>query len=170
MTTRETSRLLLRPFDLSDVTAFFRLGSDPQIIRYVGNTPFPSVEAARDTLEAGALHDYQTHGYGRFACVWKETGEVIGFSGLKFIEQIGETELGYRFVPEFWGLGLATEAGQESIAFARELELFGLIGLVDPENKASAHVLSKLGFQPDGKQDISFWHAGEYADRYSLRL
>jgi RimJ/RimL family protein N-acetyltransferase len=98
-------------------------------------------------MEAAPFHDYATYGYGRFACVWKETGEVIGFSGLKYVPEISDTELGYRFLPEFWGLGLATEAGRASINFARsDLRLQRLVALVHPENVASAKVLTKLGF------------------------
>jgi ribosomal-protein-alanine N-acetyltransferase len=86
-------------------------------------------------------------GYGRFACVWKDTGEVIGFSGLKYLPEINDTELGYRFLPQFWGKGLATEAGRASIDFARtDLGLARLVGLVHPDNHDSAKVLTKLGF------------------------
>ena len=98
-------------------------------------------------MHAAPFQDYATYGYGRFACVWKESGAVIGFSGVKYVPEIGETELGYRFMPEFWGLGLATEAGRASIEFARsDLGLRRLVAMVHPENLASANVLIKLGF------------------------
>ncbi len=98
-------------------------------------------------MHAAPFQDYATYGYGRFACVWKESGAVIGFSGVKYVPEIGETELGYRFLPEFWGRGLATEAGRASIEFARaELGLQRLVALVHPDNHASANVLQKLGF------------------------
>ena len=106
-----------------------------------------SVEAARAYMQAAPFHDYATYGYGRFACVWKETGEVIGFSGVKYVPEVRDTELGYRFLPEFWGMGLATEAGRASIDFARaSLGLQRLVALVHPDNVASANVLTKLGF------------------------
>ena len=90
---------------------------------------------------------YATWGYGRLACVWKATGAVVGFSGVKFVPEIDDNELGYRFLPEYWGMGLATEAGGASIAFARDvLGLKRLVGLVHPDNIASARVLRKLGF------------------------
>jgi RimJ/RimL family protein N-acetyltransferase len=98
-------------------------------------------------METSPFRDYETRGYGRFACVWKATGEVIGFSGIKYVQEIGGNELGYRFFPEFWGLGLATEAGRASIDFARDdLRLGRLVALVHPDNVASARVVTKLGF------------------------
>lgn len=143
----DTGRLLLRKFDERDLEAFFELSSRPEIIRYAQNTPVASREAARELMRTAPFHDYATYGYGRFACVWKETGDVIGFSGVKYVPEISDTELGYRFLPEYWGRGLATEAGRASIDFARtDLRLTRLVALVHPDNVASAGVVTKLGF------------------------
>jgi RimJ/RimL family protein N-acetyltransferase len=143
----DTGRLILRRFTLDDLPAFFQLGSRPEIIRYAQSTPLASLEEARAFMLAAPFQDYSTYGYGRFACVWKESGQVIGFSGLKYVPEIGDTELGYRFLPEFWGMGLATEAGRASIEFARsDLGLERLVAMVHPDNVASASVLTKLGF------------------------
>ena len=149
----DTGRLLLRRFTLDDLPAFYHLASRPEIIRYAQSTPVASLEEARELMKAAPLRDYATHGYGRFACVWKETGEVIGFSGLKFVPEIGDTELGYRFFKEYWGKGLATEAGRASIEFARsDLGLTRLVAMVHPENVASAKVVEKLGFTDLGHE------------------
>jgi ribosomal-protein-alanine N-acetyltransferase len=143
----DTGRLILRWFTTDDLPAFYQLCSRPEIIRYAQSTPLASLEEAREFMQAAPLRDYATYGYGRFACVWKESGEVIGFSGVKYVPEIADNELGYRFFPEFWGRGLATEAGQASIDFARTaLGLRRLVALVHPDNAASASVLVKLGF------------------------
>jgi RimJ/RimL family protein N-acetyltransferase len=143
----DTGRLVLRRFVPDDLDAFYELGSRPEVIRYAQSTPIASREAALEFMKAAPFHDYATHGYGRFACVWKPTGAVIGFSGIKFVPEINDNELGYRFLPEYWGRGLATEAGRASIDFARSvLGLKRLVALVHPENAASARVLDKLGF------------------------
>jgi ribosomal-protein-alanine N-acetyltransferase len=143
----DTGRLILRRFKAEDLQAFYQLGSRPEVIRYAQSTPLASLEAAREFMNAAPFHDYAAYGYGRFACVWKETGAVIGFSGVKYVPEIGDTELGYRFFPEFWGIGLATEAGRASIDFARDdLGLKRLVAMVHPANTASARVLEKLGF------------------------
>ena len=143
----DTGRLVLRRFVPDDLDAFYELGSRPEIIRYAQATPLASREAAREFMHAAPFHDYATYGYGRFACVWKPSGAVIGFSGIKFVPEIADNELGYRFLPEYWSRGLATEAGRASIEFARSvLGLKRLVALVHPDNAASARVLDKLGF------------------------
>lgn len=143
----ETKRLLLRWFTRSDIDAFKELGTHPEVIRYVGNRPFASREAAMETLVSAPLRDYAMYGYGRLACIWKETGQLIGLCGPKFLPDSGDVDLGYRFLPNFWGMGLATESSLAVIEYARQqLDLKRLVGWVHPENGASARVLTKLGF------------------------
>jgi [ribosomal protein S5]-alanine N-acetyltransferase len=169
VTRLETERLVLRWFTLDDIDAYNELGTNPEVIRYVGNEPFASLEVARQTMLAAPLKDYATYGYGRFACVWRQTGQVIGFCGPKFLADTGDVDLGYRFLPNFWGKGLATESSLAVIDYARhELGLQRLVGWVHPDNVASARVLTKLGFSFDRRTrlpDIS----GEF-DLYSKRL
>ncbi|AXT47524.1 MULTISPECIES: GNAT family N-acetyltransferase [Chromobacterium] len=153
----DTGRLILRPFKEDDLDAFYRLGTVAEAIRYVGNTPFGSPEQALQAMRDGPLADYERHGFGRVACVWKDSGEVIGFSGLKYMAAVDAVELGYRFLPEYWGLGLATESGRACLRLARDVyALDRLVGLVHPDNAGSARVLSKLGFAVEGRVSLDF--------------
>ena len=151
----ETPRLILRAFTLDDVDAMYQLMTVPDVIRYVGNKPAQLKQDTLDYLQQHPLRDYQVYGYGRFACVWKETGQVIGFSGIKYLEEISETELGYRFLPEFWRKGLATEAGLAVIDFAQSLGLLRLVAVIHPQNQGSAQVATKLGFHLEGTTKLS---------------
>jgi RimJ/RimL family protein N-acetyltransferase len=164
----ETDRLLLRHFDEGDVDAYFVLGSDPAIIRYTGdpNGGLKSRDDALAVLRARPLADYAKYGYGRWACVDKASGAVIGFAGLKYLEDVQEVDLGYRFVPAFWGRGLATEAARAVLdhGFAR-LGLDCVVGYVAPDNRASMRVLEKLGFA--GPELMLRW--GLHVARYVIR-
>lgn len=151
----ETPRLILRSFTLDDVDAMYQLMTVPDVIRYVGNKPAQSKQDVLEYMQQHPLRDYQVYGYGRFACVCKETGQVIGFSGIKFLEEISETELGYRFLPEVWGKGLATEAGKAVIQFAQGLGLRRLVAVIHPQNEGSKQVASRLGFTLEGKTQLS---------------
>jgi len=151
----ETPRLVLRAFTLADVDAMYQLMTVPEVIRYVGNKPARSKQDTLDYLQQHPLRDYQLYGYGRFACVWKETGQVIGFSGIKYLEEIQETELGYRFLPEFWRKGLATEAGLAVTDFAKSLGLSRLVAVIHPENEGSKQVALRLGFQLESTTSLS---------------
>src|SRR5262249_8110165 len=108
----QTERLLLREFVEADAEAFLALGSDPAVNRYTGDPGLASLEQALEIMRAYPMADYQRHGYGRWACVLKETGQVIGFAGLKYLPELDEVDLGYRLLAAYWGRGLATEASR----------------------------------------------------------
>lgn len=141
----ETERLWLREFCLADADVFARMVGHPEVMRFIAPTLAPA-DAVRH-LEDSAMADYRKHGFGRWAMRLKENGLVIGFAGLKRIEQMGEVDLGFGMFPEYWGRGLAVEAGRALLSYGFEtLELARIIGLVDRENTRSIRALEKLGF------------------------
>lgn len=142
----ETDRLLLREFGEDDVEAYYRLGSDPEVTRYTGTGQLSSIEHALQILRENPLTDYRRDGFGRWACVSKANGEVIGFAGLKRLPELGEVDIGYWLLPAYWGAGLATEAGRAALDYGfGRLKLPRIIGLCDPANRGSIRVLEKLG-------------------------
>jgi RimJ/RimL family protein N-acetyltransferase len=142
----ETDRLTLREFSLQDIEPFFRMVSDPDVTRYTGSSA-QTLEEARQVLEERTLADYRKYGYGRWAAVYKPIAQVIGFAGLKYLDDLGEADLGYRFFKEHWGMGLATEAARAVLAYGfGTLGLKRIIAFADQENQASVRVLEKVGF------------------------
>lgn len=160
----ETERLRHRAMTVDDAEAFFALNSLPAVMRYTGETPVASVEEARAAI--AAYPDFETVGFGRWACVSKATGEVIGFCGLKYLDELDAVDVGYRFLPECWGRGLATEACAATLDFAFEtIGLEEVIALVLPDNAASVRVLEKVGMEPAGQVEFD----GLTALRYRVR-
>ena len=141
----ETTRLRLRLFTHDDLQVMYILGTDPDVIKYA-DTPAKNMEEVRQRLEQGPLADYKKYGYGRFAVELKETGEVIGFCGIKYLPEIDLPEVGFRYMKEYWGRGIGTEAAEVCVGFARDdLKIKKLIALIIPENIASIRVAEKLG-------------------------
>ena len=140
----ETPRLVLRELNTEDASNFYHLNLNPEVIKYTGNPPFKSIEEAKEFLEH--YKEYQKHGYGRWAVLEKNTGNFIGWCGLKFHDE-GYIDLGFRFFQDKWGKGFATESAKACIQYAKDsLNIQELIGRVLPENKGSIRVLEKLGF------------------------
>ena len=129
----ETDRLEHRALTLNDAEAFYALNSNVDVMKFTGEPMTQSVEEAREAI--ADYRDFDERGYGRWACVLKETQQVIGFCGLKYLTDLNEVDVGYRFLPEFWGKGLATEACAASIKFGFDtLGLEKIIGLVLPQH------------------------------------
>jgi RimJ/RimL family protein N-acetyltransferase len=148
MTSIDTERLILRPFTLDDAAAWLPLISLPAVIRYTGDIPATSVEEARELLRTRPLRDYAVHGYGRMAVIEKSSGRLVGFSGLKYLEDLQEVDIGYRFLPDCWGKGYATESASVLMEQGRrEHGVRRIVGMAHPDNAASIHVLEKLGLR-----------------------
>jgi len=152
----ETERLMLREYVEEDAEAFFKVNSDPEVLRFVPDKRLLNVEQARQILVGHPIADYRKYGFGRGACILKSTGEQIGFAGLKYLEELGEVDVAFRLMPNHWGQGLATEAALASVRFGfADLGLKRIIGLVMPENIASVRVLEKTGLRY--AETVTFW-------------
>lgn len=141
----ETERTILREFTEADAPAVYRFNSHPEVVRYTGDKAVESVEQMLEFIKK--YEDYGKYGYGRWAVVYKDTNEVIGFNGLKYLKQWdGLADLGYRFLPEYWGKGIATETSLAVVKYGFEvLKMEKMIGFVQHGNPASAKVLEKCG-------------------------
>ena len=152
----ETDRLLLREYVEEDAEAFFKLNSDPEVLRFVPDKRLLNVEQARQILIDHPIADYRKYGFGRGACILKSTGEQIGLAGLKYLEELGEVDVAFRLMPNHWGQGLATEAALASVRLGfADLGLKRIIGLVMPKNVASVRVLEKTGLRY--AETVTFW-------------
>lgn len=140
----ETERLELRRFSPEDASGFFALNQDPEVIRYTGDVAFLDERAAREFI---AKYDhYERYGFGRWSVSLKESGEYLGFCGLKYSPAQDEVDLGFRFRRACWGRGIATEAGRECLRLGFErYDLQRIVGRAMAANPASLRVLEKLG-------------------------
>ena len=159
----ETDRLLLREFTADDAEAFFAFNGDSEVMRHTGETPSTSVSEVRGLIRD--YPDYRKYGFGRWAVVYKPDQRVVGFNGLKYLEDLREVDIGYRFRVDYWGRGIATESSTAVVRYGFEtLGLERIIGLVLPDNTGSIRVLEKVGMHLDGTID----YCGEKAQRWVL--
>lgn len=143
----ETQRLILRELLLTDAEDMLRLHSHPQVQQYTGEDLITDLEVMRNTI-AARIEGYKKFGYGRWATVLKEGRQFTGWAGLAYLPEFNETDLGYRFLPEFWGRGIATEASRAILSYGFEqLGLKRIVAIAMKENKASIRVMEKTGMQ-----------------------
>lgn len=158
-TTLETERLILRPFQETDLEDLYAYASVEGVGESAGWPHHTSMETSRRVLESFI------RGRNIFAVVWKETGRVIGSLGLheSWTEQEPEyrglrcVEIGYVLAKEFWGRGLMTEAVKRVIRYCfEECCLDALTICHFEENDRSRRVIEKCGFRYVGD---NVWHA-----------
>ena len=113
----ETSRLLLREMTAADRPDLCMILQDKEVM-YAYNGPF-SDEEVNGWLERQTGR-YREWGYGLWAVVLKQTGEMIGQCGVTRQLWNGEEmlEVGYLFRHSHWHQGYATEAARACMEYA----------------------------------------------------
>ena len=165
MKTIETERLILRPFTLDDAQASFQMNTDPEVMKFLGGPFTGTVEDIREMLKKNTLGDYEKHGFGRHAVILKETNEFMGFTGLKYVIELDEVDIGYRLKHKFWRQGFGYESTLPCVDFAfNDLGLDRIISLAKADNIASTNLMQKLGLKYEKEVNIY----DEDADYYAL--
>lgn len=149
----ESQRLIYRPFELSDAQALFEMDSNPNVHKYLWQKPTLDIDESIQIIEM-LQKQYKENGIGRFATILKETGEFIGWTGIKFVNdhiENGNTnfyDYGYRLNEKFWNKGYASEATKTWLDYGfNEININEMNAYTHSENGASNHILSKSGFQ-----------------------
>ena len=144
-----TDRLRLTRPERSDVARTFAIHADERTYRHLPSGVMTSPEDAEALLEVWLAH-WREHDFG-YAAV-RRHGEdlVIGFAGAKHqtLRGVSVLNLYYRFDPDSWGRGLATEAAAGVKAeLSRTHPGLPLVARVARNNPASIAVAERLGLR-----------------------
>jgi len=157
----ETERLLLRPAILADAPFLLDLNSDPEVIRYTGDSSLANLAEAEKLIQESLIVQFNLFKMSRFS-VFHKDGTYLGWCGLKYFSETGDVDLGYRFKKVHWGNGYATEASLRTFKYGfDELNLKKIIAKAMPQNIPSIKVLQKLkmtfrGYVKDPTDPIAF--------------
>lgn len=147
----ETDRLGLREMTNDDFKDLCEILQDPVVMTAYEHA-FEDDEV-RQWLE-NQKKRYRENGFGLWAAVLKETGEMIGQCGLTWQEAGPRRvlEIGYLFKRAFWHNGYATEAAVACKKYA--LEVLGaaeVYSIIRDMNTASQAVAKRNGMTIKGK-------------------
>jgi len=147
----ETERLILRDLEESDAKGIFALDSDPAVHEYLGKKPIKTLKEAEEII-AIVRKQYLTNGIGRWAIIDKNTKDFIGWTGLKYEQNLRKNfsyyDLGYRLRKKYWGKGIASETAFVSLKYGfLTLKLNEICAAVHINNLASNSILQKIGLK-----------------------
>lgn len=143
----ETARLTLRDFVRTDFDAIYAYSSDARVTKYLFFGP-RDLDSTADYLENLLASQVESPRL-RFELAVQEnaSGRVIGACDLSYIES-NVLDLGYMLGLPDWGKGYATELALALIEAAfSDLRAQRVISTVDVNNRASIHVLEKIGMR-----------------------
>ena len=141
----ETERLYLREMRPADFAALCKILQDEKAMyAYEGALDDEEVQKWLDRQ----LSRYQRWGFGLWAVVLKDSGEMIGQCGLTLQLWKGEEvlEIGYLFQRRHWHKGYATEAARACKQYAFEtLNAEEVCSIIRDTNTASQRVAIRSG-------------------------
>lgn len=149
--TLHTERLLLREIADADIEKVFEGLSHPDVIKHYG-VSFTTLEAAKEQMDwyAGMIKEDA----GRCWAICSTENIFYGVITLPFWKkEHRKAELGYWLLPEYWRMGIITEAAAKVIDYAfTEMNLHRIMAEVEDDNAGSIATLKKLGFVYEGTQ------------------
>ncbi|POS76385.1 hypothetical protein DHEL01_v205210 [Diaporthe helianthi] len=190
-----TPRLVLRPWDASDLDALYTLRQQPEVMQW---TTVGRVDVDREETAAKLglfLPPNDTKTFNCAICL-KETGELIGQGGVHAFEQpagdatagpqLGWPEVGYMIRKEWWGRGIATEFLTAFLGMWSGLPRTGqverkvtassagveeaLVAVIDASNAPSQKILERCGFESFlSFRDVDARAQGETIDLVAYR-
>jgi ribosomal-protein-alanine N-acetyltransferase len=158
MFTLETERLLIRPLAMADLAPKHAMEQHPDVYQYNGFVRLDDgTKRARTPAEMRwhlerRIAAFELQGFGQMALTRKPNGAFAGWAGLQFylldhgMYSTPEIEFFYGLAREYWGQGLATEAGHALIRYGFEtLKLPRITSVAFRENVRSASVMRRVG-------------------------
>lgn len=142
----ETERLILSRLSEDDAEFILGLLNEPSFLENIGDKGVRTLEDARNYLLSGPIESYERFGFGLYLTTLKESGIPIGTCGLLKRDSLDDPDVGFAFLPAYFGEGYATESAGAVLAYGQNvLALSRIVAVVSPGNRASIKVLKKIG-------------------------
>lgn len=144
----ETDRLILRWLSPEDAEFILGLLNEPSWLRFIGDKGVRTVEDARAYILKGPVDMYSRLGFGLYLVELKESAFPIGMCGLIKRDTLEDVDIGFAFLPAYWGKGYAYEAAAAVMTYGEEvLGLNRIVAITSLDNDRSAKLLEKLGLR-----------------------
>ena len=144
----ETDRLILRWLEPGDAAFILELLNQPSFLHFIGDRGVGTIEEARKYIRQGPGRSYAEQGFGLYMVELKDDLKPIGMCGLLRRETLEDVDLGFAFLPQFWGQGYAYESTKAVLAHGKaDFDLKRIVAVTASDNQAAIRLLEKLGLR-----------------------
>ena len=113
--------MLVRWLDTDDAAFILQLVNEPSWLKYIGDKRVRTLQDAENYIHTGPAEMYGRLGFGLYLVALRDSGERLGICGLIKRASLDDVDLGFAFLPTFWGRGYAHEAAAAIMAYARSV-------------------------------------------------
>jgi len=167
----ETSRLILRPFELSDTQNIQKMAGDYAIADTTLNVPYPYKNGMAEEWISTHQSKFEAGEQIIYAITLKSNHNLIGAIGLTVNKRFNRAELGYWVGKKYWNNGYCTEASKAIIEFAFiNFNYHKIEATHIKRNPASGKVMNKIGMTLEGtfKEHVIKWDKYEDVKSYGI--
>jgi len=167
----ETSRLILRPFALSDAADVQRLAGAREIASTTLLIPYPYEDGIAEEWIGKQQETFEKGKNVTCAVTLKEDGTLVGAVGLSITPEHEHAEIGYWIGVPYWGRGYCTESARAILEYGfNVLALERIFGNHFTSNPASGRVMRKLGMTHEGchRRHIKKWDVFEDEETWAI--
>ncbi len=144
----ETDRLNLRWLGVEDAPFILGLVNEPSWLRFIGDKGVRTMDDARRYILEGPVASYERFGFGLYMVELRASRTPIGICGLLRRDSLSDPDIGFAFLPAYWGKGYAHESASAVLTFGREtIGLPRIVAVTDPDNARSIRLLERLGLR-----------------------
>ncbi|HTN16179.1 MAG TPA: GNAT family N-acetyltransferase [Chitinophagaceae bacterium] len=162
-----TERLTLREFIPGDAAFILQLLNTESWIRYIGDRDVHTIADAEAYLQNGPISSYRHHGYGLWLVSLNNLNIPVGTCGIIKRDTLDHPDIGFAFLPEHTGKGLAQECAAATVQFAFEhLHLPELWAITLPDNRNSIRLLERVGMSL--QEEIPWPQTNEILLKYTI--
>lgn len=149
MQPKDTDRLTFRPVTPNDAQVLTDLNHAPGVMKYLEHTPPPLEYVTTKTIPERIRMAEEYPGYGLWLAYHRESGEFVGRFGLKpNSPNAGDAEIGYRLLPDYWGMGLGSEGTRVLLRYALEdLRANRFVAITMFVNQPSRRLMERIGLK-----------------------
>ncbi|MEM9510149.1 MAG: GNAT family N-acetyltransferase [Cyanobacteria bacterium P01_E01_bin.35] len=144
----DIDNFIMRSLKNSDLDDLAEIWADPEVTRFLPSRGLPiSRENTKKSLQSFIEH-WQQREYGIWAIIDNSSLRMIGYCGLRYLDELDEVEILYGLAKTYWGREITTKAAEAAINYGfKVVELERVIAMVLPDNIASIKVIENAGLQ-----------------------
>lgn len=161
----QTGRLTLRRISMDDAEAIYKMRTDPQVTKYSDRFPPKDIEEIFEMIRS-IENGINTNETIAWALSLNGDNELMGtVSFHKTYREHHRAEVGYQLLPQHWRKGFMTEALKAAIDYGfNTMKLHSFEAHINPNNLASARLLSKHGFIQEALFRENYYFNGKFLD------
>ena len=162
----KTARLVLRKVNLTDAPEILHLRSDEAVMRYIDKERAATILDAEIFVKRITQSLEFNEGITWAIALKEDPATLIGTIGYwRIIKEHYRAEIGYMLHPGYWKKGFMKEALEKVIDMGfNELGLHSIEAHINPDNQASAAILTGTGFIKEAHFKEDYFFNGKFKD------